>query len=76
MKHKLTPEDRDAMMMLYVDNAYEMLANATIYRRLFEERSKGDYDIFTIFERETVEEYLEQATQFVQAIEQEIKTLR
>ena len=133
MKQKLSPEDRNAMIALYIDNAYEMLANArdnintghykgavnrmyysafyivtglllgkniaagthsgvfnqfslhfihngqlpvkyaTIYRRLFEERSKGDYDIFTIFELETVEEYLKQATLFVNAIEQEIK---
>lgn len=133
MKQKLTPEDREAMIALYIENAHEMLANAhdnintghykgavnrmyygafyivtgllldnniaanthsgifnqfslhfihnkklpikfaTVYRRLFEERSKGDYDIFTIFDRETVEEYLEQATQFIQSIEQEIK---
>lgn len=132
MKQKLTPEEREAMIALYIENAYEMLDNArdnistkhykgavnrmyysafyivtglllnnnitanthsgvfnqfslhfihnkrlpvkyaTVYRRLFEERSKGDYDIFTIFDHETVEEYFEQATQFVQSIEQEI----
>ena len=46
---------------------------SVIYRRLLEERSKGDYDIFTLFDRETVEEYLAQAQEFITMVEEEIE---
>lgn len=60
----------------YIHSGQLPIRYATIYRRLLEERSKGDYDIFTIFDLETVEDYMAQAQEFVEAIKGEIENRR
>lgn len=47
-------------------------AHGTFYGKLFNARNEGDYDAFVYFDRGTVEEYLAQTHEFVEAVKREI----
>ena len=57
----------------YIHSGRLSVKYARIYGRLLEERSRGDYDIFTLFDKETTEEYFLQAQDFVDTIEKLIR---